>query len=123
MVKLENDNIIISFYDRVDNKYVDSGEVPDAEALHKIDITNNLFYFYTDNENTIDLNWNEDFINTKILASHTEVKSKIINNKNVIYTAKSMNDLKEIEKTTKHLNKNIRILEFIDNNISENELQ
>ena len=55
MVKLENDNIIISFYDRVDNKYVDSGEVPDAEALHKIDIPNTLFYFYTDKANTIDL--------------------------------------------------------------------
>jgi hypothetical protein len=114
-VKLEDDKVVIYFN-------IEVGKFNQI-ITYKADLEDKTYTCFESGEE-IQLDWED--VKCEIEKEYdqiiTDVKSKIINNKTVIGSykmksdeSKTEKDLKEIEKAEKHLVRNKRILEYLQN--------
>lgn len=107
-VKLEEDSVVIYFN-------IEVGKF-NQTVTYKADLENKKYSFFESGEEKL-LEWDE--VKCEIQKEFdqiiTDIKTKITNNKNVIGSYRIHGDKLNEEKAKKHLNRNEKILEYLNN--------
>lgn len=108
-IKWEDDKVIILYTEAGIGLY-------DTPKNYKIDLTNRKHYLLkNDEEHEIEWNMELEEEENFIYNFKKEISFRIENNLNIIYQSEQKNDIKELERTKKFLEKNKKIKEFLDN--------
>ncbi len=107
-IKLENEHVIVYYSQMGSGLY-------ETVKNYKINLSNKKHFFVKgESEQEIDWSFSEHDEQMMVENLIKEVKFKIENNYIVIGSYKNQNDTKEVEKNESHLEKNKKILNFLE---------